>query len=138
MIYFKGEYDESSNFVGVGVDDGPSSTPIQGYGLLVVEDADLAFFQTGKFRWDGIVLVTGRNVAVAFKGDSDTEIRGALIGSETNAGESAGFLDFFNRTTKTMLLRASQKNVDLALMALYNMRISVYREREACSIALPC
>ena len=43
------------------------------------------FFQTGKFRWDGIVLVTGRNVAVAFKGDSDTEIRGALIGSETNA-----------------------------------------------------
>ena len=37
MIYFKGEFDPSSNFVGVGVD---GSQPIQGYGLLVVEDAD--------------------------------------------------------------------------------------------------
>ena len=89
MIYFKGVYDPSSNFVGVGVD---GSQPIQGYGLLVVEDADLAFFQTGKFRWDGIVLVTGRNVAVAFKGDSDTEIRGALIGSETQSLRAGGLL----------------------------------------------
>ena len=89
MIYFKGEYDPSSNFVGVGID---GTQPIRGYGLLVVEDADLVFFQTGSFRWDGIVLVTGRNVSVAFKGASDTEIRGALIGSETNAAEPGGLL----------------------------------------------
>ena len=37
-----------------------------------------------------------------------------------------------------MILRASKKNVDMALLALYNMRITSYREREACSIALPC
>ncbi len=35
-----------------------------------------------------------------------------------------------------MLLRASKQNVDLALMALYNMRITAYRE--VCSITLPC
>ena len=125
MIYFKGEYDPSSNFVGVGVD---GNQPIQGYGLLVVEDADLAFFQAGNFRWDGIVLVTGRNVAVAFKGDSSTEIRGALIGSETNPLEPGGYFEFYNRTTETMLIRASQQNVDMALNALYNMRVTSYRE----------
>ena len=125
MIYFKGEYDPSSNFVGVGVD---GTQPIQGYGLLVVEDADLVFFQTGKFRWDGIVLVTGRNVSVAFKGASDTEIRGALIGSETNAAEPGGYFEFFNRTTDTMIVRASKQNIDMALQALYNMRITSYRE----------
>ncbi len=94
----------------------------------MVEDADLVFFQTGKFRWDGIVLVTGRNVSVAFKGASDTEIRGALIGSETNAAEPGGYFEFFNRTTDTMIVRASKQNIDMALQALYNMRITSYRE----------
>jgi hypothetical protein len=135
LIYFKGEFDPTSNFVGVAVD---GAQPIQGYGLLVVEDADLDFFQTGKFRWDGIVLVTGRNVAVAFRGDSDTEIRGALIGNETNPLEPGGYFEFFNRTTDTMILRASKQNTDMALMALYNMRIASYRERELCSVAVPC
>jgi hypothetical protein len=132
MIYFKGEYDPSSNFVGVGVD---GSNPIQGYGLLVVEDADLVFFQSGNFRWDGIVLVTGRNVSVAFKGNSNTEIRGALIGSETNGSEPGGYFEFFNRTTASMVVRASKENIDLALLALYNMRITGYRE--TCTVS-PC
>ena len=132
MIYFKGEYDPTSNFTGVGVD---GTQPIQGYGLLVVEDADLAFFQTGQFRWDGIVLVTGRNVSVAFKGDSNTEIRGALIGNETNPGEPGGYFEFYNRTSDTMIIRASQQNVDMALRALYNMRIT--SNRETCSLP-PC
>ena len=132
MIYFKGEFDPSSNFTGVGVD---GAQAIQGYGLLVVEDADLAFFQTGQFRWDGIVLVTGRNVAVAFKGDSNTEIRGALIGNETNPAEAGGFFEFFNRTRDTMIIRASQQNVDMALRALYNMRITSVRE--TCNLP-PC
>ena len=125
MLYFKGEYDPSSNFVGLGVD---GSSPIQGYGLLVVEDADLVFFQTGNFRWDGIVLVTGRNVSVAFKGASNTEIRGALIGSETNGAEPGGYFEFYNRTTGSMVIRASKQNIDMALQALYNMRITSYRE----------
>jgi hypothetical protein len=125
MIYIKGEFDPDSNFAGLAVDGTQS---IQGYGLLVVEDADLVFLQSGNFRWDGIVLVTGRNVAVAFKGDSRTEIRGALIGSETNGSESGGFFEFYNRTTNTMLIRSSKQNVDMALQALYNMRMTTYRE----------
>ena len=126
MIYFKGEFDPSSNFVGVGVE---GSQPIQGYGILVVEDADMAFFQTGNFRWDGIVLVTGRNVSIAFKGSSNTELRGSVIGSETNGSEPGGYFEFFNRTTGKMNIRASKENVDMALLGLYNMRVTSYREK---------
>ena len=111
--------------MGVGVE---GSQPIQGYGILVVEDADMAFFQTGNFRWDGIVLVTGRNVSVAFKGSSNTEIRGAVIGNETNGSEPGGYFEFFDRTTGNMIIRASKENVDMALLGLYNMRITSYRE----------
>ena len=125
LLYFKGEYDPTSAFRGVAVS---GSNPITGYGVLVVEDSDLAFFQTGQFRWNGIVVVTGRNVASAFLGASDTEIRGALITNETNASEACCFKEFFVDTTETMRIRASKENIDRALMALYNMRITAFRE----------
>lgn len=125
MLYVRGEYDPSSLFRGLAVD---GSNPITGYGILVVEDSDLAFFQSGNFRWNGIVLVTGRNNSTAFLGASNTEIRGALITSETNPLEASGFNEFFAGTSGTMRILASKENIDRALMALYNMRISAYRE----------
>jgi Tfp pilus assembly protein PilX len=125
MLYVRGEYDPTSLFRGLAVD---GSNPITGYGILVVEDSDLAFFQSGNFRWNGIVLVTGRNNSTAFLGSSNTEIRGALITSETNPLETAGFNEFFAATSGTMRILSSKENIDRALMALYNMRISAYRE----------
>lgn len=125
MVYVRGEYDPSSLFRGLAVD---GSNPITGYGILVVEDSDLAFFQSGQFRWNGIVLLTGRNNSSAFLGTSNTEIRGALITNETNASEVSGFSEFSVKTSGTMKIRASKENVDRALLALFNMRISAYRE----------
>jgi Tfp pilus assembly protein PilX len=125
MLYVRGEYDPDSLFRGLAVD---GSNPITGYGILVVEDSDLAFFQTGQFRWNGIVLLTGRNNSSAFLGTSNTEIRGALIVNETNAGEVSGFSEFSVKTDGTMKIRSSKENIDRALMALYNMRITAYRE----------
>jgi len=125
MLYVRGEYDPDSLFRGLAVD---GSNPITGYGILVVEDSDLAFFQTGQFRWNGIVLLTGRNNSSAFLGSSNTEIRGALITNETNAGELSGFSEFSVKTSGTMRILASKENIDRALMALYNMRISAFRE----------
>ena len=69
MLYVKGDYDPDSMFRGLAVN---GSNPVTGYGILVVEDSDLAFFQTGQFRWNGIVLVTGRNNSTAFLGNSNT------------------------------------------------------------------
>jgi hypothetical protein len=124
MVYIKGEFDPTSNFTGVGV---MGSQPITGYGILVMEEADLSFFQTGQFTWTGIVIVTGRNIGVGFRSGSNTEIRGALISNETNPGEVAGYYEFLNQAA-TMNLRYSKEAIDLALRGLYNTRIAVYRE----------
>jgi Tfp pilus assembly protein PilX len=125
MLYIKGEYDPDSLFRGLTVE---GSNPITGYGILVIEDSDLAFVQSGNFRWNGIVLVTGRNNSTAFLSNSNTEVRGALVVNETNPLEPCCFYEFYASSTGNMKLRASKENVDRALLALYNMRISAFRE----------
>lgn len=124
LLYVKGEYDPSSNFIGMAIS---GSQPITGYGVLVMEEADLSFFQSGQFTWNGLVIVTGRNVGVGFRSGSNTEIRGALIANETNPGEAGGYFEFLNQSS-TMKIRYGKQAIDLALRALYNTRISSYRE----------
>jgi hypothetical protein len=124
MVYVKGEFDPNSNFIGLAVN---GSQPITGYGILVVEDADMSFFQSGQFQWNGIVIVSGRNVGAGFRGGSNTEIRGAIIGNETNASEIGGYFEFLNQAD-TMKLRYGKEGIDLALRGLYNTRVSLYRE----------
>ncbi len=124
MVYVKGEFDPNSNFIGLAVN---GSQPITGYGILVVEDADMSFFQSGQFKWNGIVIVSGRNVGAGFRGGSNTEIRGAIIGNETNASEVGGYFEFLNQAA-TMKLRYGKEGIDFALNGLYNTRISLYRE----------
>jgi len=124
MVYVKGEYDPSSNFIGMAVNGGQ---PITGYGILVVEDADMSFFQSSQFQWNGIVIVSGRNVGAGFRGGSNTEIRGALIGNETNSSEIGGYFEFLNQSS-TMKIRYGKEGIDLALRGLYNTRVSLYRE----------
>jgi len=124
MVYVKGEYDPSSNFTGMAV---TGSQPITGYGILVMEEADLSFFQTSQFTWYGIVIVTGRNIGVGFRSGSNTTIRGALIANETNPGEAGGYFEFLNQAA-TLKIQSSKQAIDLALRGLYNTRISAYRE----------
>jgi Tfp pilus assembly protein PilX len=124
MVYVKGEYDPSSNFIGLAVN---GSQSITGYGILVVEDADMSFFQSGQFQWNGIVIVSGRNVGAGFRAGSNTEIRGAIIGNETNSSEAGGYFEFLNQAS-TMKLRYGKEGIDLALRGLYNTRIASFRE----------
>ena len=124
LVYVKGEFDPNSNFIGLAVN---GNQPITGYGILVVEDADMSFFQSGQFQWNGIVIVSGRNVGAGFRGGSNTEIRGAIIGNETNASEVGGYFEFLNQAS-TMKLRYGKEGIDLALRGLYNTRVSLYRE----------
>lgn len=124
LLYIKGEFDPASNFIGLAVS---GSQNITGYGILVVEEADLSFFQSGQFTWNGIVIVTGRNVGAGFRANSNTEIRGALIANETYGQEAGGYFEFLNQSD-TMKLRYGKEGIDLALRGLYNTRISGYRE----------
>ena len=93
MIYFKGEFDPSPNFAGVGVD---GNEDIRGYGLLVVEDAILNSFQTGNFRWDGIGARHRWECGRGLQGRQQHRDRGALIGSETNPLEPGGYFEYDN------------------------------------------
>ena len=124
MVYVKGEYDPSSNFIGTSI---YGSQPITGYGILVMEEADLSFFQSSQFTWNGIVIVTGRNVGIGFRSGSNTEIRGALIANETNGAEVGGYFEFLNQAA-TLKLRYGKEGIDLALRGLYNTRVTGYRE----------
>ncbi len=123
MMYVKGEYDPSSNFIGVAAD---GNDTMEGFGILIVEDADMSFFG-GNFRWNGIVIVTGQNVGVGFRSGSSSEIRGALIANETNGAEAGGYFEFLNQAN-AMRIRRSKENIDMALNGLYNMRTTTYRE----------
>ncbi len=124
LVYIKGEYDPSSNFIGLAVS---GTQTISGYGVLVMEEADLSFFQSSQFTWNGIVIVTGRNVGVGFRSGSNTEIRGALIANETNGAEVGGYFEFLNQAA-TLKIRYGKEGIDLALRGLYNTRIISYRE----------
>lgn len=124
LVYVRGEYDPSSNFIGAVL---TGSQPITGYGILVMEDADLSFYQSNQFTWNGIVIVTGRNVGIGFRSGSDNEIRGALLANETNGSEVGGYFEFLNQAA-TMKIRYGKEAIDLSLRGLYNTRITAYRE----------
>ncbi len=54
-----------------------------GAGILVVRNADLVL--AGTYRWDGLIVVTGENVAFKVVGEDVKEIYGSLIVNETSA-----------------------------------------------------
>jgi Tfp pilus assembly protein PilX len=49
----------------------------RGTGILVVEDANLEI--VGHFRWDGLIVVSGRNVGIRYRGDGVQRVYGATI-----------------------------------------------------------
>lgn len=131
LIYVRGDWDPTSLFAGMTLNG-----QIQGAGILVIEDGDLNVNTSGSlpgalsyanFYWDGIVIITGRNVGVGFRSNSKVDIRGALIANETNAGEVGGFFEFLNQSQR-LNVRNSKQNIDMALGAAYNTRISVWRD----------
>jgi Tfp pilus assembly protein PilX len=132
LVYFRGELDTSSNFTGLNL-----VGTIQGAGILVVEDGDLAINTSGAglsiqgrgvdFYWDGLVIVTGRYVGTGFRSTSNTEIRGGFISNEAIWDEAAGYYEFLNQAN-SLAIRNSTQNINMALRAAYNQRIISWRE----------
>ena len=114
MIYFKGEYDPSSNFVGRGRRRDPGRS--RGTAFSWSRTPIWNFFQTGNFRWDGIVLVTGRNVSRGLQGRQRARRSGVPSSAARRTPWSlAATSSSYNRTTDTMIVRASKQNIDMAL-----------------------
>lgn len=72
---FDGPVDSSSTVMASGT--------LSGAGLLVVRNAELVL--SSNFSWEGVVLVTGRNVGVRIVGSDSKEIVGSLVVNETGS-----------------------------------------------------
>ena len=135
ITYIKGRPDqagkETVRLEGTGTNpDG--SLKNSGAGILVVEDAYLEI--SGSFRWDGVILITGKDVGVTFKLGSRAFIYGGMVVNETSPTDNGGemlieqnahgnssvdqFTTFF----------ASQQNLDMVQNMPGLVRTSSWRE----------
>ena len=58
-----------------------------GTGILIVENSVVEI--NGSFRWNGPIVVTGRNVGIRFRGDGNQAVYGAAIVNELNPAAAA-------------------------------------------------
>ena len=60
----------------------------EGHGILVVADGEL--WISGRFLWHGLIIVTGRRVALGFLGGGEQIVYGATIFHDASAGVESG------------------------------------------------
>lgn len=86
IVYIKGTEDPTGSYSALSM-----SGTTTGSGILIVEDGDLKV--DGNFRWEGIIIVTGKYVGVSFLGGGNQSVYGAVISNETATDEEAGFFE---------------------------------------------
>jgi len=55
-----------------------------GTGMLIIENGAVEI--SGNFRWNGPIIVTGKNVAIRYRGDGTHIVHGAIIVNELHTG----------------------------------------------------
>jgi hypothetical protein len=121
LVYFTGDLDPTSQFAGL-----TSQGTIQGAGILIIEDGD--FRINDNFRWDGLVIVTGRYVGMGLMNGSNATIYGAVVSMETQCNESSGFNEFLEGGVASSTIRVSQQNFSMAQTARGLHRMYSVRE----------
>jgi len=125
LVYFRGELDPTSTFTSLMIE----GKPIQGAGILIIEDGDLRV--KDHFNWDGIIIITGRYVSSIFESGATGTIYGAVISNETVWDEGGPknkdtYWDgYFVGMPK---IRFSQEAIDIAGKALSSRRLYSWRE----------
>jgi Tfp pilus assembly protein PilX len=121
LVFFKGDLDPTSNFTGLALNNG-----IKGAGILIVQDGDLK--NLGTLEWDGIVVVAGSYTGMGLMNGSNTTIRGAAVAYEAQAGEAAGYFEFYVGAVSSASIRASKQNIDMVQGMLSMHSITNWRE----------
>ena len=121
MIYFRGDPAASSPFAGLTMNG-----MVQGAGILIVEEGALQ--QYGNLRWDGLVIVTGKDVSAAFRSGSNTTIYGALTGVGSQPTESGGHFAFLLDNEVEFRVLSSKQNLDMVQQMLSVHKILSWRE----------
>jgi Tfp pilus assembly protein PilX len=92
-----------------------------GAGILIIENGAVEI--GGSFRWNGVVIATGKNVGIRYLGGGDQQIYGATIVNELNAGAAAGFT---SDASGNGSLLYSREALDLVQNALSRRLVTVY------------
>ena len=77
ISYFKGDPNNASSPARVLILKGTNS----GAGILIVEDGTLEVYDN--FRWDGVIILTGKSVGVSFDKSVQANVYGGVILNET-------------------------------------------------------
>jgi len=107
-----------------------------GAGILIIEEGNLEI--SGTFRWDGVILLTGKDVGVHFKNFNRSFIFGAMVVNETDATEKAGSYEFLIDSSTHLdsddpagqltSFNSSQENLDM-LQGMRNLvKVTTWRE----------
>lgn len=87
VVYLKGNPDSGSAAPAFQI-----SGDTEGHGILIVEDGELRI--SGNFRWNGLIIVTGRRVAPGVLAAGNPTVYGAVIvnAASSDAGVARGVL----------------------------------------------
>ncbi len=129
ITYVRGSTDPQDRYTSVQVSGNTS-----GAGILILEDADMSIANT--FRWDGVIIVTGRNVGVTFKKYSRSYIYGGMVVDEKDPQERGGSYELLieknyhgdSGSDQFTTFYSSQQNIDMAQALQGLVRLSTWRE----------
>jgi len=76
IVYIKGTLGYTAEqYTSASISGGSSGT-----GILIIENGNLDI--TGNFNWHGPIIVTGNNIGLAYRGDGNSAVYGAIIVNE--------------------------------------------------------
>lgn len=78
IVSVKADLDPTASFTALHI-----SGESRGAGIMIVEDGDLRI--SGNFRWEGLIVVTGQYVGIAYVGAGWQTVYGAVYSNETGS-----------------------------------------------------
>jgi hypothetical protein len=97
-----------------------------GTGVLIVDGAQA--FIDGAFRWNGPIIVTGRNVGLRYRGSGGGDVFGAIIVNEVSTATAS--VQFGSDASHPAAIRYSRQALDVVEHGLARRFVHLYSWRE--------
>ena len=120
IVYVKG------NGTGIGSPTLEITGESHGTGVLVVDGAQV--FIDGAFRWNGPIIVTGRNVGLRYRGNGGGDVFGTIIVNELSTSTLSA--QFGSDGARPTAIRYSRQALDLVEHGLARRFVHLYSWRE--------
>ena len=120
IVYVKG------NGAGTGSPTLEITGESHGTGVLIVDSAQT--FVDGAFRWNGPIILTGRNVGLRYRGNGGGDVFGTIIVNELSS--ATGSVQFGSDGSRLAAIRYSRQALDLVEHGLARRFVHLYSWRE--------